>query len=130
MLTKAQFSILPNRSQAQKEAKTRTFSHGNYNQILEAYLHVPTWGDSPSFQRLRVTRSKPVVPGEGGRARPSYQEKRQRQEPTQTGGSHSLECFRVCGLFCGTITHVVLLDTPAVFITHRGGGCDKLPLPP
>lgn len=68
MLTKAQFSILPNRSQAQKEAKTRTFSHGNYNQILEAYLHVPTWGDSPSFQRLRVTRSKPVVPGRGGGA--------------------------------------------------------------
>lgn len=66
MLTKAQFSILPNRSQAQKEAKTRTFSHGNYNQILEAYLHVPTWGDSPSFQRLKVTRSKPVVPGGGG----------------------------------------------------------------
>lgn len=55
MLTKVNFSILPNRSQAQKEAKTRTFLHSNYKQTLEPCGKVA--------QNMKVARSKPVLPG-------------------------------------------------------------------
>lgn len=41
MLTKEHFMILPNRSQAEEEIKTRTFNLSNYSKILEPYLHVP-----------------------------------------------------------------------------------------
>lgn len=58
MLTKEHFSILLNRSQAQKEVKTRTFFLSHFDKILEPYLHVPLWEDSTSSSEIKRVREQ------------------------------------------------------------------------
>lgn len=105
MLTKEHFIILPNRSQAKKEIKTRTFFLSNYSKTLEPY-HVPIV--------LRVQEQACANRGI----------RRGRGERGNIEESRSLGRVRVCGFLPGRAS-VVLLDTPAVITGHHGGGSDE-----